>query len=362
MNVGGPAVLLADVASGLESQGFQHTIITGRCLSNEVDYLELHPKNINIIRLNKISRSVFLIDDILGFVELLRVLRKLDPDIVHTHTSKAGVLGRFASRMGTPRAKVIHTFHGHLLYGYFSQWKLNLIVLIEKILAKLSDVLIAVSNPVKNDLISAGIGKKIRWEVIHPAVRVSQSTFKRDNTAHKPFRLLWIGRFADVKDPILAIEAFAKLPEMIRKNIEFTIVGDGDLLESTRNEAMRLGLTITFTGWHSSPIELLEKCDLLLMTSKNEGLPVGMLEAASVGVPTLSTNVGGVGDFIADGETGWLVENDARKIAINLERIFRDPEALKRVGAKARERIIEEFSIESYVKKHIALYRKLGSK
>ena len=362
MNVGGPAVLLAEVASGLESHGISHTIITGRCLSNEVDYLEIHPRNISVVRLSKISRSIFLIDDVLGFFELIRVLRKLDPDVVHTHTSKAGVLGRIAARLGTPKAKVIHTFHGHLLYGYFAQWKLQLIILIEKFLARLSEVLIAVSNPVKRDLIKAGIGKNIRWEVIHPAVALNQTNIKKTSTDKKSFQLLWIGRFAEVKNPILAVEAFAALPVALRENTNFTMVGDGDLRELAMSESIRLGLGITFTGWHPEPIELLKKCDLLVMTSKNEGLPVGMLEAASVGVPTLSTDVGGVKDFISDGETGWLVENNAKNFAARLELILKGSESLKNVGEKARERIVKEFSIDLYVKKHVALYQELGSK
>ena len=362
MNVGGPAVLLAEVASGLESQGIKHTIITGRCLHNEVDYLELHPREIDLIRLNKISRSVFLIDDLMGFFELVRVLRRLDPDIVHTHTSKAGVLGRIAARVGTPKAKVVHTFHGHLLYGYFSPWQLRLIVQTEKVLAKISDVLVAVSNPVNRDLVNAGIGVKNRWEVIHPAVSLNENHSQKNSMRDGKLHITWIGRFAEVKNPMLAIEAFSVLPESLRKQIDFTMVGDGDLKEITVKESKRLGLEIIFTGWHPNPIEILKDSDLLLMTSKNEGLPVGMLEAASVGVPTLSTDVGGVTDFITDGQTGWLTPSDAHSLATRLSAILDNKSNRQAVGNRAHDRILTQFSIESYVQKHIELYEGLGSK
>ena len=362
MNVGGPAVLLAEVASGLESQGIKHTIITGRCLHNEVDYLELHPREIDLIRLNKISRSVFLIDDLMGFFELVRVLRRLDPDIVHTHTSKAGVLGRIAARVGTPKAKVVHTFHGHLLYGYFSPWKLRLIVQTEKVLAKISDVLVAVSNPVNRDLVNAGIGVKNRWEVIHPAVSLNENHSQKNSMRDGKLHITWIGRFAEVKNPMLAIEAFSVLPESLRKQIDFTMVGDGDFKEITVKESKRLGLEIIFTGWHPNPIEILKDSDLLLMTSKNEGLPVGMLEAASVGVPTLSTDVGGVTDFITDGQTGWLTPSDAHSLATRLSAILENKSNRQAVGNRAHDRILTQFSIESYVQKHIELYEGLGSK
>jgi hypothetical protein len=159
MNVGGPAVIVADLMRSIDSSKVEQTLITGYCDENEADYLETVATDIKATRIAGLGRSVSLGADIRAFFALVAMIKKIAPDVIHTHTAKAGVLGRFAAILAGPRAKRVHTFHGHLLHGYFTGWKVKLVIAIEKFLAKRTDVLVAVGNQVKNDLLAAGIGK-----------------------------------------------------------------------------------------------------------------------------------------------------------------------------------------------------------
>ncbi len=159
MNVGGPAVIVADLMRSIDSSKVEQVLITGYCDSDEADYLETVATDIKATRIAGLGRSVSLVADVRAFFALVAMIKKIAPDVIHTHTAKAGVLGRLAAILAGRKAKRVHTFHGHLLHGYFSGWKVKLVIAIEKFLAKRTDVLVAVGNQVKDDLLAAGIGK-----------------------------------------------------------------------------------------------------------------------------------------------------------------------------------------------------------
>ena len=171
MNVGGPAVIVADLMRSLDKSAVEQTLITGYCDENEADYLETVATDVKATRIAGLGRSVSLVADVRAFFALVGMLRELRPDIVHTHTAKAGVLGRLASMLAGRKVKRVHTFHGHLLHGYFSGWKVRLVIAIEKFLAKRTDVLLAVGNKVKDDLLAAGIGKTDQYKVFFPGLK-----------------------------------------------------------------------------------------------------------------------------------------------------------------------------------------------
>ena len=365
MNVGGPAVLLHELATGLEDKNFEHILISGRCGINEIDYLETHSLRSKVIYLNRMGRKVLLFDDLIAFFQLIWTLRKLSPDIVHTHTSKAGLIGRLASLIAKPSAKRVHTFHGHLLYGYFSNLARNLVIISERVLARISDALIAVSTQVKSDLLQVRVGHLSHWEVITPSIKPvtmeklhsRASLFISEDT----FLISWVGRFTSIKDPILALKA---LDEVLQKgilNICLVMAGDGELLDECRDFAASRNLPVRFLGWQTDVLPALCAADLLLMTSRNEGMPVVILEAASFSVPTLSTRVGGVGEFISNNKTGFLVQRDSQQIANQIIHLMENKNALLDTGRVASKLLASNFNLEQYISKHINLYTSLMS-
>jgi glycosyltransferase involved in cell wall biosynthesis len=361
MNVGGPAVLLSELVHGLPASEIKHTLITGRCEANEIDYLETHKLNSDVIYLEKVRRSLLPFSDFRSFFELIAHIKRLNPDVIHTHTSKAGVLGRIAGKIGAPRAKIIHTYHGHLLYGYFSHFATRLIILLEKFLSLITDDLVAVTNQVRDDLIDAGIGSRNRWHVIRPGLSVPtmlsrDETRKQLEVGDNTFVVAWIGRFTDIKDPLLAIRSLEALDAHELARVNLVMAGDGELLAECREYADSRKLPVIFMGWCLDVSPLLFASDLLLMSSKNEGMPVVIVEAALRGVPTLSTSVGGVGEFIEDGKTGFMAKNSS-ELASSLQNLLNNEAVRIDVANSARNLATTEFSRELFIAKHLELYR-----
>ena len=364
MNVGGPAVLLSELIKNLPGEEFHHTLITGTCQSNEIDYLDSHPLDSEVIYIDDIKRSVLPIADVKSFFKLMKTLKSLKPDIVHTHTSKAGVLGRLAARIATPQAKVIHTYHGHLLYGYFPRWKTNLIVLLEKMLGRFTDTFIGVTNQVKVDLLKAGIGPESKWTVIRPGVTPSAEVGKLEARSALGIDLdklviAWIGRFTDIKNPMLAIKSI----EELHTDSETLLVmaGAGELWEECKQYAESKRLPIKFLGWISNVNTLLSATDLLLMSSKNEGMPVVIVEAALKGVPTAATNVGGISEFISDLHTGLLLDPDIASMTKKLADVIKNPNMLTQLSRGSHDLALDKYSVKQMVHEHKNLYKKLLS-
>jgi len=360
MNVGGPSVLLKHLIDGLVTNGIDHVLITGKCMPNEIDFLESNSIPGRIIRINRVSRSIGIIKEIIAFVELTSTIRELKPDIVHTHMSKAGLLGRLATRIASPNTQIVHTYHGHLLYGYFNTFKVNLFMMTEKILARISDRLIAVSNQVKIDLSNHGLGSPEKWIVIPPGIPPLARTNNEDarkvlNLPIEKVVIAWIGRFEDVKDPLLAIKSFEIATKANSNRFLLVMAGDGVLRKECQSYVAQNNLNVLFLGWVLDVAQLLNACDFLFLSSKNEGMPIVLLEAASIGKPALSTRVGAIEDFIAQGITGELTSRSAQEIALMIER-FDIPENLTFMGLNAHALYEQHFSLNRYILNHLNLY------
>ena len=361
MNVGGPAILIDGLIQGLHKEDVTHHLITGSCAANEIDYLDTHPnleKLISVHKLKSLGRTILPTKDLRTLVETIRLLKEIKPDIVHTHTSKAGIIGRIAARIASPHSTIIHTFHGHLLYGYFSPLKTKLIIFTEKLLSRITDVLVAVTSQIERDLKRVGIGINGRWEVIHPGVNkvdLKKTTGVDRATKH----LVWIGRFTDIKNPTLAIEIMEHLQKSDGPNVSLTMVGDGELLTSMQDLATAKQLPIEFTGWRTDVYPFLQEADALLLTSKNEGLPIVMLEAASMGIPTFSTNVGGVSEFISDWSTGFIIDHTATQAAKYISSTLLNDEVMRNVARTASKKYQNGFTMDSFVESHSKLYKSL---
>ena len=363
MNVGGPALLIKHLADNLPKDEFEHILITGYCQDGETDFLNHNSISGNIIYLTGLKRSIGILSEIKSFLKLIRILRELQPDIVHTHTSKAGFIGRIALVVSRLKIPVIHTYHGHLLYGYFPKIVTRVLVVLERQLAKTSTLLIAVTQQVKMDLLRAGIGRSTPWKVIYPGVfknaelSLNESNFSEREVVND-FRVVWIGRFTNIKNPQLAILSIHKAIAMTGRRIALTMVGNGELMNEAMNLAKDLDLEVTFTGWQEDVYPILEISEILLLTSRNEGLPLVTIEAALCEIPTVSTDVGGVHEFVVNGRTGVLVQQNIDSVAEGICILTEEP-LRKRLGLEARSIALKDFSVSKMVESHIEVYRSL---
>ena len=361
MNVGGPAVIVAELARGLDGSKFEQVIVTGFCDDNEADYLETVATDISATRIAGLGRSVSPLADLRAFFELISFIRKFKPDVIHTHTAKAGVLGRLASIFAGRGAIRIHTFHGHLLHGYFSPWKTKLVIFIEKSLARFTHSLIAIGNQVKNDLLAVGIGEAKKFHVFFPGLPEPQEITKRVAREELGFSqseiyCTFVGRLTQIKRPDRLLDVAA---EIKRRNVDivFIVAGEGDLYEKTRDRAMNEELPVKFLGWRSDIEVLFAASDIAILTSDNEGIPLTLIQAAQAKLPIVSTAVGSISDIVIDQSSGYLTDFNPLAIADSLEKLARDPALREFMGASGHVRSHEYFSLERMLNDHADLYQ-----
>ena len=356
LNTGGPAVFLDYLTQSTSDLNCENIIAFGYCEANESDYTESHKFKAKLIKVNSLHRSLNLVDDIRSFFILRKIIKQNNPQVINTHTSKAGVLGRLVARSVSKNLPVVHTFHGHLIYGYFARYKSFVFTIIEKFMAKFTNSAVAVTGETKSSLTALGIGKKLNWQVIPIGITPKDNQIK-SISAGDEIKLLWVGRFTDIKDPFYAVEVLKLLNAQSPNKFKLTMVGEGELFEQTKAAAK--ALPITFTGWIVNPFESGIEFDLLLITSKNEGLPLVMLEAASNHRVTMSRDVGGIGEFITDGKTGYLIKGEAKQMADKLIQISTDKRNLEVSGVAANQLLKERFSVEKMAKSYLSLYSSL---
>jgi len=366
MNMGGPAKLLADLINHIPEEEIEHILISGRCESDETDLLDTYKLNSKIIYLDDVKRSIFLFKDLKSFFALYFILRKLRPAIVHTHLSKAGVLGRIAAKISNPKVVLIHTFHGHLLNGYFNKTKVKLIIGIEKFLSNFTNALVAVSKDVQEKYSILGIGNRAKWVVINPGIRnltiVDRGIENKARSQNKAFNLIWIGRFAEIKNPKLALEVLSILQNSSEFSFHLTMVGDGKLFDNCKNFAQHKNLKVDFVGWKADVSHDLSQADLLLFTSENEGFGMVVVEAALAGVLVISTDSGGINDFIKDKVTGIIVDRRPNEFARAVLEICKANKEFSEIVTNARTLAISDFSADVYVERHLKLYRSFHEK
>jgi glycosyltransferase involved in cell wall biosynthesis len=350
MNTGGPAVFLDHLTHAIHPS-CESVIGYGYCEGNETDYTENHELTANLFKLKSLHRSLNPLDDIKAFIQIRNLIKQEQPKVVNTHTSKAGVLGRVAAKSVSRKIKVVHTFHGHLIYGYFAKYKSLAFTVVEKILASFTDVAVAITHETQSTLQKLGIGKRLNWQVIHLGIPLIEEVMpKSDGT-----KLLWVGRFTDIKDPFYAIEVMQELEKLKPNTYSLTMIGGGELLNSVREKAK--GLKVDFTGWVDAPFTPKRPFDALLLTSKNEGMGLVILEAANFEKATIAKNVGGISEFIKDRETGFLVNGNPAAMAKVITALSVDN--LEKVGKQARHLLEVNFSDESMANNYLNLYKTL---
>ncbi len=368
LNIGGPAIQAITLTKRLEPLGYETLLIRGSEASHEgsmdhlADELGVRPR-----RIARMGRELGL-GDIGAFARLVRELRSLRPDVVHTHAAKAGTLGRLAALVpgrGQPRITV-HTFHGHSLTGYFSPRKAAVFLRIERFLARHTTRLIAVSDEVRDDLVRLGVAPAEHFEVIRLGLDLGRFDVDAGERAARGAALraeLSIPADAHLVTlvarlvPIKRVDRFLAVAEQLaaqREDVWFLIAGDGELREQL--QGLPQPAHVVWAGCQRDVPAVCFASDVVVLTSDNEGTPVSLIEAQAAGVPVVSTRVGGAAAVVAP-DCGALVDDadDVAQFAAAVRAVLDRP----RGAGDPRAHVAQTFSLDRLVADVDALYRRL---
>jgi glycosyltransferase involved in cell wall biosynthesis len=372
LNMGGPALHVAYLTAGLAGRGYATTLVAGEISRGEESMAFVADRlGVPVETVSELGREISPLRDAVATLRLARLIREERPHILHTHTAKAGALGRIAALLAGPKARpiVVHTFHGHVLRGYFGPLRARVFKLVETLLARSTDALVAVSPQVRDDLVALGVAPKERFAVVRLGIELPTRVDGGDREAARrllgvpPERFVvgWVGRMTGVKrtgDVLLALR------ELRARGVDATLamVGDGPDRAAVEEQAYALGIArhCLYLGYQDDVAGWYAALDALLLPSANEGTPVVAIEALATGLPVVATRVGGVPDVVREGEDGFLVEvGDVDGLAGRLEQLARDPGLRSRMGGAARARVLERYAVDRLVDDVDRLYRAL---
>ncbi|HWJ32102.1 MAG TPA: glycosyltransferase family 4 protein [Gaiellaceae bacterium] len=374
LNMGGPALHVAYLTAGLRERGYDTKLVAGSLARGEDSMAFVaDARDVDIIRIDELGREISPLRDLLATVKLARLIRRERPDILHTHTAKAGTVGRVAAMLAGRHAPpiVVHTFHGHVLRGYFGPLRSRVFRLLERWLASHTTMLIAVSPQVRDDLVALGVAPPERFVVIRLGIELGERvTGEQDGRVESRrylgieqgrFAVGWIGRMTAVKRTDDVLVAFKRLREE-GVDAVLCMVGDGPDRPHLEKRAHELGIVrdTLFLGYQEDVAPFYAAFDALVLPSSNEGTPVSAIEALAAGRPVVATRVGGVPDVVVEAEDGFLVEPGATgDIADRLAQLARDPELRERMGRAGRERVLSRYAVNRLVDDVDRLYRAL---
>ena len=351
LNVGGTARYITQLANELPKHGIETYVATGFVQGNEVE--DPSAQSIEVIRIPALGRSINPIKDHFARKQLDKIIAEVKPDIIHTHTFKAG----YITRMKKQSIPVVHTFHGHLLDDpEFSGVKSTVIIAIERMLAKKSAKLVTVGEKVGHELLQHHIGVDEQYMSIPPgvvALNVTPRTEALKNcglTDNGQAIIGWIARVTGVKNPMKALEVARAIP-----TAQFVIAGGGDLLEDVKAAAPD---NVTVIGWAKAE-DLFGAVDIILSTSENEGMPIALIEAQLAGKPVVATDVGSVAEVIANGETGLVTNKNPQSLVAAVNTLIMDPQKQAAMGVLAASRAQSLFSVDHMINAHVGLYKSI---
>jgi glycosyltransferase involved in cell wall biosynthesis len=379
LNLGGPArqVLASDPL--LVRRGYQLRLFCGRPEAGEGDLAEeARAAGLDVVSVPGLERRPAAWRDLRAQAFLRRALAAFDPDVVHTHAFKAGWLGRTAARRAVPRAALVHTFHGHVLEGYFPAWLSRALIGLERRLARRTDRVLAVSRATADDLVRLGIVDEQRLSLSPPGIRLDawldQPELPDRSAAGRALRERWgvpaeaclalqLGRLAPVKRPQAALDVFARAAAD-RPHLWLAIVGDGppraELEERLGAWPADLRRRVLLPGALADAPAVHAASDMLLLTSRNEGWPVAVIEAAAAGRAVVAPDVGGLAEALSDPERGLLAPaGDDERLALHLGRLVDEPQLARRLGATARAEVRAVHSAEALANRLEQVYREV---
>lgn len=370
MNVGGPSHHIVNLTAGLNDYGFETILVSGLPKDIEGDMLYLaKEKQIELETIAFLNRPISPIDDLIAFIKIVAKIKQFKPQIVHTHTAKAGFLGRLAALLcGVPQ--IYHTYHGHIFKGYFSKPISNIIVAIERIFAAFSTGLIAISPKQSVEIQeflklkdatkikTIPLGLNLEKNLATP--RKSSNWRKRVGLSEHCFLLGIVARLVPIKNHALLLGSMKNLCQKI-PDIHLAIIGSGELEDNLRQQCSLLGITdrVHFCGIVNDMENVYSDLDLLVLCSKNEGTPVVIIEAIASGCPVVSTNVGGVADILKNEKFGRLLSQQTEEFTNQLLLAIEDIQNGKfneYPTHSVRQEIVRRYSVASLARNIANMY------
>jgi len=355
MDRGGAPDIVKSLFHYLTGKGYDVTLISGNTTCPSLDTKEfLRDYKERIIITPELKRELRPISDIRAFIKLFVLFKKRKFDIIHTHTAKAGFIGRIAARLAGASA-VIHTPHGHNFYGYFGRLKSWFVIILERMAALFADRIIALTNVEKKDMFWYNVCSVSKIWVVRSGIdlgKYNKNGFDigrkkaEFNISTDDFLVGMMARLERVKGVAYFIEAVKYISDELPK-AKFLIVGDGPLKQNLILLAKHLGMNdrIIFTGWREDIPEILSITDIVVLPSLNEALGMVLLEAGASGKPTVATAVGGIPEIIKNGETGLLVPpGDSQKMAKAIVFLLKNEKKRLQMGLAAKNRVSSDFS------------------
>ncbi len=374
LNMGGPALHVSYLSAGLRERGYETTLVAGGVGRGERSMAYVAGGlGVPVVTIPHLHRDISPLRDLLATFRLARIIREERPAILHTHTAKAGAVGRVAALLaGRARPPIIvHTFHGHVLRGYFGRFWTAVFRLLERLLARVTDALVAVSPEVRDELVALGVAPVSKFAVVRLGIELDSRLAAGAEARAETRRAMgvpagryvvgWIGRMTGVKRTDLVLRAFRLLRDG-GVDAALCMVGDGPDRERVEELAAELELMpyCLFPGYQEDVGPLFAAFDVFVLPSGNEGTPVTAIEALAGGCPVVATRVGGVPDVVRDGEDGFLVEpGSVDELGDRLARLARDPALRARMGAAGRERMRARYAVGRLIDDVDALYREL---
>jgi len=370
LTIGGPDTHVFILNSGIDRSRFSSYLITGTVSEGEYDATNIARKmGIKpIVVIPELRRDTSARNDISAFFKLCGIIKRLKPDIVHTHTAKAGTLGRMAAILNRVPVR-LHTFHGHVFHSYFGKAKTRAIIMIERFLARFTSRIIVISQsqlkdvkdiyriagPDKISLIPLGLDLKPFLD------NKSEGDLRKEMSVSSDTLLVaMVGRLVEVKNHKLFLDAVRIVKEKSpRINVKYVVVGDGALRRELESYAQEIDVAdrVIFLGWRRDLDTIYKSADLVCLTSLNEGTPISLIEAMAAGKAVIGTDVGGVRDVVSHGASGLLSPSkDAVAFSRNLTELLLNKEKRDEMGRFGREHVAEKYSKERLISDVEKLY------
>lgn len=371
LNIGGPTWNALLLTEGFSRNGYHTSLVSGSVSEGEGDLTSLaHEMDLSTVMIPELSRSLHGMRDVVAFWKLFQLMKREKPDIVHTHMAKAGALGRLSAVLaGVP--VIVHTFHGHTFHSYFAPWKASLFLWVERFLAKRTHCLVAVSECVREELCTRyriAPPQKVRVVPVgldlEPFLEeVPKVSKERLGFPEEALLVGIVGRLVPIKDHEFLIRMASEICRK-RKDVFFLIVGGGPQEVFLKQKVRDLNLTerVRFLGWWRDLPTLYRCLDIVVLTSKNEGTPISLIEAMACGRAVVATRVGGVPDVVQEGVTGYTVPGGVLQAFVDKVELLLDHRGLReQMGQEGKRWVRERFSKNQLLQNINTLYEELLS-
>jgi len=370
LDKGGLADTVLYLAKGLVQIGYHITVIAGNTADPHPSLdLFLKEKYFPLYFIKDLQRNINPMKDLIVLWKLIKLLGKLKPDIVHTHSSKSGLLGRMAAAYWNIPI-IIHSPHGHIFYGYFNRFISRIFITIERWLAKFTTQIITLTLKGKQDHLKYKVGRASQFSIVPCGINFltfgdykKSQNFRQNSLCMNGERLVgWVGRLVPIKGCDVFLKSCKELINLNQHRIKVIVVGDGEIRGELENLAQQLGINdhISFLGNRTDVAAIMKSLDIFVLSSYNEGFGRVLVEAMHCGVPIVATNVGGVPELIKNGFNGYLIPGgESQAMTQAIFNLLSNEQIAQRFSVNGRQ-IADQFSFENMIRQTDQVYRRMN--